>query len=260
MKLELTQRETPAKRLGWHALRFQADPRKVHVECRQCAKEMWLPASKVEEYRSCSQECARTWRDAQVSLRTRPCAHCGQTFTPRAVQLAQGAGRFCSQKCNAVGGGRLMSPENLALAQEGKRRAIAEGRLNYPKGENNKRWTGGPSALRARQTAAGKTRAWTRRYREENPDKVREFSGRRKGRKIGRLPRGTVKRIGDAQRWRCAVCARKLATGYHLDHIEPLARGGEHRPANLQLLCAPCNVRKSAKDPIAYMRELGRLI
>jgi len=62
------------------------------------------------------------------------------------------------------------------------------------------------------------------------------------------------------QRWKCAVCAVGIKDNYHLDHITPLARGGKHEPRNLQLLCPTCNVRKSAKDPIAYMRELGRLL
>jgi 5-methylcytosine-specific restriction endonuclease McrA len=45
-----------------------------------------------------------------------------------------------------------------------------------------------------------------------------------------------------------------------MDHIMPLARGGKHSPANIQLLCPPCNLRKSAKHPIDYMRQLGWLL
>jgi hypothetical protein len=35
--------------------------------------------------------------------RIRPCAVCGKLFIPRPAQLRRGHGRFCSQKCNAVG-------------------------------------------------------------------------------------------------------------------------------------------------------------
>jgi 5-methylcytosine-specific restriction endonuclease McrA len=33
----------------------------------------------------------------------------------------------------------------------------------------------------------------------------------------------------------------------HLDHVIPLAKGGEHSYANTQVLCASCNGRKGAK-------------
>jgi hypothetical protein len=46
----------------------------------------------------------------------------------------------------------------------------------------------------------------------------------------------------------CARCGRvELDRGaVHLDHIVPVARGGSNAPANLQVLCAGCNLRKGA--------------
>lgn len=38
---------------------------------------------------------------------------------------------------------------------------------------------------------------------------------------------------------RCAACGS--AELLQLDHVIPVARGGDSGPANLQLLCAPCN-------------------
>lgn len=40
----------------------------------------------------------------------------------------------------------------------------------------------------------------------------------------------------------------------------PLAKGGEHTPFNIQLLCPRCNVRKSAKHPVDFMQENGYLL
>jgi 5-methylcytosine-specific restriction endonuclease McrA len=40
----------------------------------------------------------------------------------------------------------------------------------------------------------------------------------------------------------CAECGGVAA---HIDHIIPLAKGGEHGIGNLQMLCATCNSRKS---------------
>lgn len=46
----------------------------------------------------------------------------------------------------------------------------------------------------------------------------------------------------------CAQCDEPLTGGRdtHHDHITPLARGGTSHPSNMQILCAPCNLRKGA--------------
>lgn len=63
------------------------------------------------------------------------------------------------------------------------------------------------------------------------------------------------------KRCRCAVCKASIeGAAYHLDHIKPLARGGGNDPSNLQLLCPPCNLSKSAKDPIDFMQSRGYLL
>lgn len=46
---------------------------------------------------------------------------------------------------------------------------------------------------------------------------------------------------------KCAACG---STDHpEIDHILPLALGGTHSPANLQVLCRPCNRSKGAKHP-----------
>lgn len=43
----------------------------------------------------------------------------------------------------------------------------------------------------------------------------------------------------------CQQCG--TATGpFHVDHIRPYSKGGWNVESNLQLLCAPCNLRKGA--------------
>jgi len=39
----------------------------------------------------------------------------------------------------------------------------------------------------------------------------------------------------------------------HIDHLVPLARGGEHTISNLVMACATCNTRKGAKDPMEFI-------
>lgn len=49
----------------------------------------------------------------------------------------------------------------------------------------------------------------------------------------------------------CAGCGREFATRspeLQIDHIVPMSKGGLTVPANLQLLCRTCNMRKSDKE------------
>ena len=48
----------------------------------------------------------------------------------------------------------------------------------------------------------------------------------------------------------CRRCRRDLrVTGYHVDHVMPLAKGGRNDRSNIQLLCPRCNLRKAARMP-----------
>jgi 5-methylcytosine-specific restriction endonuclease McrA len=102
-----------------------------------------------------------------------------------------------------------------------------------------------------------------RKWRTENPDKHAAKERNRRSRK--RLAEGLhtaddVKGLHDQQKGKCACCGVKLGNRYHVDHIVPLFRGGTNWPNNLQLLCAPCNLSKGAKDPIEFMQSRGRLL
>jgi len=245
---------------GWHEQRFTPRPTAVATACAECGRAMWLPATKVAEYRRCGQACLDAHRERERENLARHCETCGDKFYPRPRQLQSGGGRYCSQRCNAAGVAVITSPEVLKLAQQRRREKHAAGLIPWKTGEDHHAWKGGKEAALARRRNSGKMAAGLRAYRKKNPHKAREFSQRRKNAKLERLPYGTIPRIGNMQRWKCAVCAVGIKDNYHLDHITPLARGGKHEPRNLQLLCPTCNVRKSAKDPIAYMRELGRLL
>lgn len=97
-----------------------------------------------------------------------------------------------------------------------------------------------------------------------NPDAMRIKKQNRRARKAavgGSLSRGLVGRLLTLQRGRCASCACDLkSTGHHLDHIVPLAKRGPHEDGNMQLLCPPCNMAKSDKDPLSWAAERGLLL
>ena len=77
---------------------------------------------------------------------------------------------------------------------------------------------------------------------------------------VGSFSSSNVKTIYKLQRGKCACCKIGLNKKYHVDHIVPLARGGTNYSNNLQLLCKPCNLTKSARDPIEFMQSMGRLL
>lgn len=86
------------------------------------------------------------------------------------------------------------------------------------------------------------------------------YKARKRG-ALGSHTKGDIKAIFGAQRGRCAYCRQRLPkTGYHVDHITPVSKGGSNDRRNLQLTCARCNISKKDKDPIVFARYTGRLV
>jgi len=122
-------------------------------------------------------------------------------------------------------------------------------------------------AARARNPE--KHRETARRYRERNPELIRSFWENRRARKVsaeGSFGKEDVDRMLESQKRKCASCYEKLAKKedgqliYHIDHIQPLAKGGTNWPHNLQILCPSCNMRKSDKHPLDWAKENGKLL
>jgi 5-methylcytosine-specific restriction endonuclease McrA len=92
-----------------------------------------------------------------------------------------------------------------------------------------------------------------RKYRKANPDKIKVRNHNRRASiegNGGKLSKDIVQRLLVQQNGNCACCGADLSqTGYHLDHIMPLALGGLNSDENVQLLTPKCNLRKGAKHP-----------
>lgn len=97
-----------------------------------------------------------------------------------------------------------------------------------------------------------------------NPEKSRmvklAHKHRRRAQEAGGLSWSDLRRWRNAQLNCCYWCGDKQAKEYTIDHYVPLAKGGKHVVGNLVIACRPCNVRKSAKDPLVFAKQMGRLL
>jgi 5-methylcytosine-specific restriction protein A len=63
-----------------------------------------------------------------------------------------------------------------------------------------------------------------------------------------KLPENTRLSIYKKHNFKCAICKVDLTlVAPHIDHIVPLAKGGQDILSNLQPLCGPCNLKKGSK-------------
>lgn len=109
------------------------------------------------------------------------------------------------------------------------------------------------SKIQYRKKNPEKVKTCHKSWREKNPEawakNQRIVSANRRARQKKAEGSHTVKDIRaiyDRQEGECVFCRKNLISGYEVDHIMPLCKGGSNWPDNLQLLCQICNRRKGA--------------
>ena len=156
------------------------------------------------------------------------------------------------------------NPENVR--EKDRRRAVARPGRTATQAkkwrlENKDRYLA--SRRKWKRANPEKVRASARASYAKNPDKylAKSHKRRQKDPSTGAIfTRRDVARIYKQQRGMCACCRGRLRDKFERDHILPLALGGTNDPANIQLLCKPCNQRKSAKHPVDFMQENNFLL
>jgi 5-methylcytosine-specific restriction endonuclease McrA len=108
-----------------------------------------------------------------------------------------------------------------------------------------------------------KQRWYTQNWNDKNPDKrraiERNYRDRRRAQTKDGVSTAELSEWTKRQKKVCYWCGKKCGKGFHIDHYEPLSKGGRHVLANLVISCGPCNLKKNAKDPLAFAQEIGRL-
>lgn len=53
----------------------------------------------------------------------------------------------------------------------------------------------------------------------------------------------------------CAYCGIDCSSEFHVDHIEPLVKGGEHTTSNFTIACPSCNTSKGSQSMLIFMAK-----
>ena len=96
------------------------NPSRIRYQyCLECKREYALPVCRLSRLALCSSSCRSIWHEKKkteaLRHRLRHCVICGIPFFPRAMQIQQGVGRFCSQSCRNKGLiGAKQHPDTIA--------------------------------------------------------------------------------------------------------------------------------------------------
>ena len=257
------------------AVRIQSLP-----SCLQCGQDLTnLPG----KYKFCSRDCGQLYGQRQRAgyIHNPACQDCG-------VPVTRVEGKRAPQRCHECQNIRSNSTRDrikyrtrareryhtdLEYQARERERSRASGIRRYhenPK-TRDRILAYNKSRLEITRDQARQRYATDPEYRAAKIAAASEFVPLRRARKkgqLGKVSRGIKSRLLHLQGKRCAApgCGKrigKVAQGkpdYHLDHIIPMAKGGLHEDANLQILCAFCNMSKNAKDPLVFARERGMLL
>lgn len=154
------------------------------------------------------------------------------------------------------------SVDNFRLHRDGKSRATnvcdechsAMRRLRYAQDVSYREY------MKSKASQYGKTRykqdaeyrehmiANARSYAETHPEQLAKYRNLRAERISTTYEEFTRYEIYKRDNGTCQYCGTKQnKTGWHLDHVIPLARGGVHTRENVVVSCASCNQSKGAR-------------
>lgn len=223
---------SPYCEMHYGRLRRNGDPERLVVQrkpfpedglCRQCGS----PISEVWGYGFCSQRCYFRYRRGRRE-QAGHCAYCGATLSATKRSDAE----YCSSGCL-----RQARYQRLAETSSIQRQCKECGSLFRP--------------LYADKRRSFCSVACEVKYHGNIANHVRRARQR-----IATFERVSLAEIAERDGWVCRICGQNVDRSLKsphpgspsLDHITPLANGGQHTAGNLQLAHRICNIRKGARD------------
>lgn len=256
--------------------------------CPVCGKA-FVPKKGKQAY--CCRACADKSKHVAVE---RVCQLCGKHFHVESYEVKRGSGKYCSRSCAAKGRGVMAGlwlkewgPNPAHVITKVGQCPICGRSLNLTAAPHKRHCSkdcAKQAALLKRIAASSKAlsrcRECGQEFLSEYGDKHRVFCSDTCGRKhhdrLAKAKRNERVRdrwvahvhpleIAERDGWRCQLCGRKVKRGVvaphplamTMDHIVPLARGGMHEPANVQLAHFICNSRKGATVGEEQLRLIG---
>jgi 5-methylcytosine-specific restriction endonuclease McrA len=137
---------------------------------------------------------------------------------------------------------------------QAKRKAHREATKAQKRAYDAERHRKNAEAIKAR------VRDWVAQNRDRRRTIVTNYDARRRAWAGSGVSTSELRAWLISQPKRCYWCGSDCAENRHIDHYVPLSKGGKHELANLVIACGPCNLRKNAKDPLDFAREVGRLL
>ena len=236
----------------------------VEITCQTCGIKKLFPPSIAKTRQYCKSSCRPLYGEnngnRKGGLIERSCNVCRSKLKVKQKTIKAGGGKYCSKECRASGVGRTNSE--------------ARKKINTPNClciVCSKKFYLKSSAIKSGQGSYCSKLCMSKDYSarlsgQANPNykdgraSVQSYYLNMRRSAEGSYTKEDIEFLFSTQRGKCVNCLKGISDGYHIDHIYPVSKGGTNYPSNLQLLCAQCNYKKSAKDPIDWAQQNGRLL
>lgn len=98
-----------------------------------------------------------------------------------------------------------------------------------------------------REKLLERSKQWQANNRDQHHANLMARKTRKKNAFVERVRRDVLAKRDD---WKCGICGDEVTRAdWTVDHVIPLAKGGEHSYANTQIAHRICNIRKGTKMP-----------
>lgn len=178
----------------------------------------------------------------------------------RAEAIKAGTLMYVGKPCpRAHSGERYTSTGNCVTCAKGcSADRVASGyyKMNYRQDVERHRAVSRAWHAANREYVAQKAKEWVK----ANPAKRRaianNYKHRRRAIEAGGVSSAELCDWTTAQPKVCFWCDAGCADDFHVDHIQPLSKGGPHELDNMIIACRLCNLRKNARDPETFMEMI----